>query len=303
MKNLIKLLAAAAIASGIFSVQAADGKDVKLTGEGTCAKCGLKLADKCQNVVQVKNGDKTTVLERAATKLKDNRLVPELFSTQHYSYDTSAIANVPSSDIDFNHDALGVEGSGSDIVHYHVPLNGYNSLIHVQARVWYQSAPPKWMEELFSNHSAPIDTFRTMYEAADNTPFLVAEGGFDDLSTGIDGLDELGVRVAPNPARDGVLNIIGLTNKVQAVEVFDVRGRLVAKHSTQGITQLRVNLPADGTYMVVFRTRARSFVQRVVALTPGHNLEVWLHPAYQALVGACLRWCAGQAPLGDTGSV
>ena len=42
---------------------------------------------------------------------------------------------------------------------------------------------------------------------------------------------------------------------------------------------------------------------RVVALTPGHNLEVWLHPAYQALVGACLRWCAGQAPLGDTGSV
>lgn len=60
MKNLIKLLAAAAIASGIFSVQADDGKAVTLTGEGTCAKCGLKTADKCQNVVQVKNGDKTT---------------------------------------------------------------------------------------------------------------------------------------------------------------------------------------------------------------------------------------------------
>jgi type 1 glutamine amidotransferase len=30
---------------------------------------------------------------------------------------------------------------------------------------------------------------------------------------------------------------------------------------------------------------------RVATLTPGHNLEVWLHPSYQALIGACLRWC------------
>ena len=32
---------------------------------------------------------------------------------------------------------------------------------------------------------------------------------------------------------------------------------------------------------------------RVVALTPGHNLEVWLHPAYQALIANTLRWCGG----------
>lgn len=31
---------------------------------------------------------------------------------------------------------------------------------------------------------------------------------------------------------------------------------------------------------------------RVAVLTPGHNLEVWLHPAYQALIGNALRWCA-----------
>jgi type 1 glutamine amidotransferase len=30
---------------------------------------------------------------------------------------------------------------------------------------------------------------------------------------------------------------------------------------------------------------------RVVVLTPGHNLEVWLHPAYQALILNSLRWC------------
>ena len=29
----------------------------------------------------------------------------------------------------------------------------------------------------------------------------------------------------------------------------------------------------------------------VAVLTPGHNLEVWLHPSFQALVRNCLRWC------------
>lgn len=32
---------------------------------------------------------------------------------------------------------------------------------------------------------------------------------------------------------------------------------------------------------------------RVAVLTPGHNLEIWLHPSFQALVINCLRWCIG----------
>jgi type 1 glutamine amidotransferase len=30
---------------------------------------------------------------------------------------------------------------------------------------------------------------------------------------------------------------------------------------------------------------------RVIVLTPGHNLEVWLHPSFQALLLNSLRWC------------
>lgn len=30
---------------------------------------------------------------------------------------------------------------------------------------------------------------------------------------------------------------------------------------------------------------------RVAVLTPGHNLEVWLHPSFQALLRNCLCWC------------
>lgn len=32
---------------------------------------------------------------------------------------------------------------------------------------------------------------------------------------------------------------------------------------------------------------------RVAVLTPGHNLEVWLHPSYQTLILNSLRWCSG----------
>ena len=36
----------------------------------------------------------------------------------------------------------------------------------------------------------------------------------------------------------------------------------------------------------------------VAVLTPGHNLEVWLHPDYQTLIGNALRWCGGMASEG-----
>jgi type 1 glutamine amidotransferase len=33
---------------------------------------------------------------------------------------------------------------------------------------------------------------------------------------------------------------------------------------------------------------------RVAVLTPGHNLEVWSHPSYQALIVNALHWCGGK---------
>jgi type 1 glutamine amidotransferase len=32
---------------------------------------------------------------------------------------------------------------------------------------------------------------------------------------------------------------------------------------------------------------------RVAVLTPGHNLEVWLHPSYHSIILNTLRWCGG----------
>jgi hypothetical protein len=60
MKSMLKFAVVAALAFGTVSLRADEGKEVKLSGEGKCGKCALKETKECQNVVQVKNGDKTT---------------------------------------------------------------------------------------------------------------------------------------------------------------------------------------------------------------------------------------------------
>lgn len=59
MKNTSKLIAAALLTLGFAATGFA--KDISVTGEGKCAKCALKKSDSCQNVVEVKDGDKTTL--------------------------------------------------------------------------------------------------------------------------------------------------------------------------------------------------------------------------------------------------
>lgn len=65
MKKNIALFAGVAalfLVAAITPASAAEGKEKKekvtITGEGKCAKCSLKEADKCQNVIQVDEGGK-----------------------------------------------------------------------------------------------------------------------------------------------------------------------------------------------------------------------------------------------------
>ena len=45
------------------------GKEVTITGEGKCAKCALKETDKCQNVIEAKEGGKTVKYYLADNKI------------------------------------------------------------------------------------------------------------------------------------------------------------------------------------------------------------------------------------------
>ena len=211
------------------------------------------------------NGNKTTVLERASTPLKDNRLTPPGFFTTSVVYDTCLIEGVPPEDIDFNKFEGGSEGSGTDITHYQVAMGGYTGAVTITAKIWYQSAPPRWMEEMFDHNTTEIDTFRIMYEAADGTPVLVKEQSIVDVSLAVDDIRESGLRIFPNPVRDGLLRIEGITERIEGIEVYDLRGALLSRYAPNGQHIWQVKLPeGSSTYLVVVNVGGRRLTQRVV---------------------------------------
>src|ERR1041384_3452203 len=57
-KRLLTALAVAGLTT-MLSINSRAADEKTFTGEGKCAKCALKESDECQNVVQVKEGDKT----------------------------------------------------------------------------------------------------------------------------------------------------------------------------------------------------------------------------------------------------
>ncbi len=65
MRKFFTLLAVTVVCSGV--VLAAEA--VTITGEGKCAKCALKETDKCQNVIEVEEGGKTTTYYLAPNKV------------------------------------------------------------------------------------------------------------------------------------------------------------------------------------------------------------------------------------------
>ena len=179
------------------------------------------------------NSNFTSLLARASVLLKDNRLPPTGFTTLHSSYDTVRISADAIADADFNK-LNGNEGTGADYIHFHVPMSSVNGTVHVQTNFYYQTLPPKWLDEMFQLSSIEIDTFRTMYTNADRTPVLIAAESTDVVinSTGQQSSDQF-LSVGPTASSTGTYTIIvSRYNKIKSIDVFDQSGKLV-KHIDQ----------------------------------------------------------------------
>ncbi len=209
------------------------------------------------------NGMFSNVLERGHTALKDNRLVPQGFSLTDPAYDTTQIIGV-ANDPDFNH-LGGVEGSGTDLLHFSIPNMGYTGFLQVTARVWYQSLPAKWLAPMFAYFSPEIDSFKLMLAAADNAPVLVAEKKLDSLfvsplSIKNPNLEKL-VNITPTLTSDGRV-MIHLSSQIQLinVQIFDSNGRLCGQQDAS-----EVILPDQrGFYYIVVVTNRGKVSHKVV---------------------------------------
>lgn len=175
------------------------------------------------------NKNRTTVLERADTTLKDNRLPPEGFSDLSSVYDTVKIIGSAYSDPDFNRYNGNMDGSGKDIIHYHLPLGILTNSASIYARVYYQTLPPGWLQEMFSYNSAPIDSFKAMYQMADKRPILIASDSILNLPVlNPKNLAQNELNIYPDPTYDGQINISYFEKtKLNYIKVYNVQGQLV----------------------------------------------------------------------------
>ena len=150
-------------------------------------------------------GDPTIILERAAYSLKDNRLPPLGFSTEHASYDTTMLAGAGVlADLatgDFNRYADGTEGSGADTTRYAFSVPEATDWVpDVRARIWYQSMPPRWIEPMFETTTPEIEVFEAMYYPY-AAPDLITEMTISPVSITVPELthDAPWWLAAPNP--------------------------------------------------------------------------------------------------------
>jgi hypothetical protein len=213
------------------------------------------------------NGNRTTVLERAYVTLKDNRLVPEGFHANSSVYDTVKIVGV-GNDPDFNLWADQTDGSGRDFVYYHVPVAGLNGSLNINAALFYQSVPPRWVEEMFALNSVPINSFKAMYNAADRLPVLISS---DQIS--LDGLsieaiaESTAVTIYPNPTVDGIVNISsGNGLQIRSLKILDSTGKEI--YSALKINdKISVELPqTKGVYIAVIETENVRVVRKMLRL-------------------------------------
>lgn len=218
------------------------------------------------------NGSKTTVLERANVTLKDNRLPPTGFTSTHFTYDTVKVVGDAFTDINFNKDGSGAEGTGKDIINFNVAMNGYNGIVNVCAAVYYQSVPPTWLTEMSMFSTQPITDFMNMYNMADKTPLLVAKDTLQNvlINTAINNSNTNPlISIYPNPSTKGYIKIKSTGLIVNSIKIYSSNGTLHNKIDFNPAKSLNENvlLPKEnGAYILLLETNKGTVIKKVLRL-------------------------------------
>ncbi len=203
--------------------------------------------------------NRTTVLTRADSHLKDNRLVPLGFSTTSIVYDTTEIVlNIP--DPDFNHDPA--EGSGTDIVYYHIPTNNFNGPVEITAEVYFQSLPPIFLQDILEINTEEITHFAEMYSTADKTPVLMKAQTIDvDEYVGVEEKENYNIRVIAN--LQGSYDVY--SDRPLLMNIYSIAGQKVDSRKLQSGKNAWDGNFASGTYILVFSEKGRSIqVEKII---------------------------------------
>ncbi len=192
----------------------------------------------------------------------------------------------------------------------HTPRTGLAPLENAGfAFDWIEHAGD-WSAERMAGYSLVVLTKSNNVSAADREPWVTEEvqAAFRDYVRAGNGL--LAIHSGTAEYRDlpvlrGVLGGVFASHPPQCPVTVEPRPDhpLVAGSAPFTLTDEHYIMDLDDTQADVFlTTRSEHGAQpggwtrlegdgRVCVLTPGHNLEVWLHPSYQVLIRNALNWC------------
>ena len=202
-------------------------------------------------------GKFTTLLEQAFIGLKDNRIPPRGFVKNHSTYDTVSIQGAALSDADFNLNQ-SFEGTGKDIVHYIIPLNGYSGIVNVSASVIYQPLPPRWLQPMFDISTPEISTFKAMFDQNDNEPIFMVGDTLANIFVNPLATNQIlaeDVKVFPNPANRGQIEIATDRTVLQVI-CNDNKGVNIELQSQNGLYTLP-KLPGMYFLQIYFKDGTR----------------------------------------------
>jgi hypothetical protein len=154
------------------------------------------------------DGQLTTRLNAAFEPLKDNRLLPLGFKTDHLTYDTVAVWGGANQDPEYTSgSALGL-----DLIEYRIPLQGNNGVADLDVSLHYQTLPSRWMNDLFEHDSiAQVAQFKSMFQNYTTFHELIDRVHIDsiDLSpSAINPIESItSLELFPNPLTGTTLHV------------------------------------------------------------------------------------------------
>lgn len=200
----------------------------------------------------------TTTLMHADHPLKDNRLPPIGFSTEHPSYDTTQIVGNAYSDMTFN-----PNNQGGDHIRYHIPVSNDDGELQIEAKVYYQTVGSKWLVDMFDESSAEIDAFESMYNEADKSPVLMKSIiKIGQATTIIE--REIPLFVYPNPS-NGMVYLLDDENWDQ-VTIFQANGQIIRETVHEGNKAIRLPDASGIYYIQMAKAKEESKVYKVLRI-------------------------------------
>ena len=215
-------------------------------------------------------GNLTTRLNAAYKPLKDNRILPTGFQRNHTTYDTVAIWGNALTDINYDEESA----RGQDEIEYRIALNGRDGFGDLHISLHYQTLPPRWMDDIFTNDTIPqVALFKSMYQG-----YKTFDEVLDTLHVNDINLNSVATHfptendqflITPNPVADKSLFLFypdEWNNALMSYRIMNSEGKIMQQDQLSNNIQLKEDVAPSVYYFLIYDQSKLIGLRRFIVL-------------------------------------